>query len=446
MSAYPEVNTGVKFTNMADYGQLRFRLRVEAIDPATTLSVKLDSGWPDVSYKDIDIPPLGEWSDIVVAINQLLPNPIETGQVDLGQLINPFVIESSGPAQIQLADIRVECMAPCDIDPVLAAVKDTLTDSFVVFDQGEPGPNWDFGVGTWATAGDHVTATIASDPERGDILDITFSNSANNGLAFVQSTTSKNARAFADNGQLTFDIKVLDYGTNTSGLVVKAESGPGTGTGDYIINPPAGVWTSVTINIADMLSAPNNTGFNIDAMNTPFVILPVWDDQAGVHIQLDNIHWTGGTGSTDATPDAITSSFDIYADGAPNTAEGLNIGTWDNDTGHITVSTVTDTDRGDVLQLDFSDASDNGLAFFYFTDLKNLSAFAGDGQLMFDLKVLDFGSNTEGLIVKAESGPNMGSGDYQIATPLAGVWTTYTIDIGRSGGRRAPAGLYPRLD
>ncbi|WP_339617725.1 family 16 glycosylhydrolase [uncultured Gilvimarinus sp.] len=431
MSAYPEVNDGLKFTNVAEYGELRFKMLVEAIDPATELHIKLDSGWPNVSFHTIDTPAVGEWTEVAVAINELSPNNIETGEANLGQLINAFVIEASGgTAHVQLADIQLGCLSPCGVDPVLAAVSDTLTDQFTIFKNGVPGANWDFGVGSWDNNSGHVTAQTATDPDRGDVLDILFDTSGNNGLAFIQSTTPKNGRAFATNGKLRFDINVLDYGTNTNGIVVKAESGPGVGTGDYVIDRvPTGTWTTLTIDIADLLSAPGNSGFNIDAFNTPFVILPAWDDQAGVHIQIDNVEWIDGDGSSETTVDAITDSFDIYADGAPSSAQGLNIGIWDNDTGHITVNTVADVDRGDVLQLDYSDSANNGVAFLHFTDLKNLSAFASEGQLVFDLKVLDFGSNTSGLIVKAESGANMGSGDYQISTPLVNVWTTYTIDI-----------------
>jgi hypothetical protein len=112
-------------------------------------------------------------------------------------------------------------------------------------------------------------------------------------LAFIQSTSKKDGTAFTANGYLEFDIKVISYGSNAAGLVVKAESGPSQGTGDYIItpNPSVGVWTTVRMNIADMLAHPGTNGFNLAAFNTPFVFLPVWGDQSGVHVQLDNIRW-----------------------------------------------------------------------------------------------------------------------------------------------------------
>ena len=84
----------------------------------------------------------------------------------------------------------------------------------------------------------------------------------------------------------------MSYGSNTSGLVVKAESGPSTGTGDYVISPALNSWQTVQVRIADMMAAPNsNPAFDISAFNTPFVFLPAWGDQSGVHVQLDNIRW-----------------------------------------------------------------------------------------------------------------------------------------------------------
>ncbi|MCP8899945.1 family 16 glycosylhydrolase [Gilvimarinus xylanilyticus] len=431
MSAHYEVNDGLKFTNVADYGELRFSMLVQAIDPTTELQVKLDSVWPNVSFHAIDVPTVGEWTQVSVAINQLAPNNIESGEANLGQLVNAFVLEASGgTAHVQLADIQLNCLSPCGVDPVLASVSDTLTEQFDIFANGMPGANWDFGVGTWDNNSGRVSTEVVNDVDRGDVLDINFAETGENGLAFIQSTTTKNARAFASNGKLRFDIKVLDYGTNTGGIVVKAESGPGVSTGDYVIERvPEDVWTTLTIDIADLLAAPGGSGFNIDAFNTPFVILPAWNDQGGVHLRVDNIEWIDGSGSAEPSIDALEAPFTVYDQGAPGPEWDFGVGKWDNDTGHVGISTVADSARGNVLQLDFSDSGNNGLAFVQSTQAKDLSAFASDGQLVFDLKVLDFGSNTQGLVVKLESGPGVGTGDYVIHTPIAGVWTEYTIDI-----------------
>jgi len=295
MAGVAGVETGFKFTGMEAYGQLTFDLWVEAIDPETELLIKLDSGWPNASFKSIEIPAVGEWTSVSVGFSDLLPNDIQPGAVNYQNITNPFVIEpKDGTAHVKLDNIRVTCLAPCSVDPVLAGVTSVLTETVDIYTGGEVGVNWDFGLGTWDDNSGHVTFAEVPDVDRGEVLDITFSSSAINGLAFIQSLSKKDGSAFVADGYLEFDIKVLSYGDNTTGLVVKAESGPSTGTGNYVITPaPAiNVWQTVQINIADMIEHPTtNPAFDISAFNTPFVFLPAWDNQSGVHVQLDNIRW-----------------------------------------------------------------------------------------------------------------------------------------------------------
>lgn len=49
--------------------------------------------------------------------------------------------------------------------------------------------------------------------------------------------------------------------------------------------------------------------------------------------------------------------------------------------------------------------------------------------LKFDLKVTDFGTNTNGMVVKIECSFPCGSGDYAIATPTVNEWTSYSIPL-----------------
>ncbi|MDQ2076614.1 glycoside hydrolase family 16 protein [Marinimicrobium sp. ABcell2] len=295
MEDTPELEDGLRFTNMSVYGELRFDLFVESIDEDTQLLVKLDSGWPNVSYHAIDVPETGEWTSVSVRISDLLPNDIEPGEVDLNRVLNVFVIEPEGGlAHIKLNNIHVRCLADCALDPVPVGVSSVLDETFAVFEDGEPGVNWDFGVGSWDNDSGHVSVDVVEDSDRGPVLEVAFNSADHNGLAFIQATSGKDLTAFAEDGQLVFDLQVVDYGTNTSGLVVKAESGPATGTGDYIITPapPVGEWVEVVIDVADMLQHPGTAdNFALDSVNTPFVILPVWDDQHGVRLRLDNIYW-----------------------------------------------------------------------------------------------------------------------------------------------------------
>ena len=289
MSSSTLVDPGFKLTNISSNGELKFDMYVESIDPTTKIAIKLDSGWPNVSYKEITNPAVGVWTSVSVPFEQLSTNNIQPGQVDLEKVTNPFVIEpSNGKLHVKLNNIRIVCTLDCDVKPVVKAASSTLTSSFDVFIDAVD-PNWDFGIGKYETAPKVTFSQVDSaDAGRGKVIDVSFDNSANNGLVFVQATGTKNVTAFATTGYLSFDIKVLSYGTNTGGLVVKADCVNPCSSGDINIGKPGnGVWETVTVPVSTMVTG----GLNLSKVNTPFIILPKWDDQKGVHLQLDNIKW-----------------------------------------------------------------------------------------------------------------------------------------------------------
>lgn len=296
MSAVDGVKNGFKLTNMASNGELKFDIFVESIDPQTELHIKLDSGWPNVSYVAIDTPAVGAWTPVSIALHQLQPNNVESGAVDFAHVLNPFVIEPfNGKASVRLNNIRFVCAGICSIDPVLEGVTSVLDQTFSIYEQGGVGPNWDFGIGSWDNNSGHVQVSRVDVAVRGEVIDVRFGSVAGqNGLMFIQSTTPKNATAFMDGGYLEFDIKVIDYGASNQTLIVKAESGPSTGTADIALTPAptVGEWQTIRMDIREMVEHEGtNSAFNLAAFNTPFVFLPAWDNQAGVHVQLDNIRW-----------------------------------------------------------------------------------------------------------------------------------------------------------
>jgi beta-glucanase (GH16 family) len=295
MEDVPELNDGMRFRNMVAEGELRFDLFVESIDADTELLVKVDSGWPNVSYHAIEIPETGEWTPVAVRISDLKPNSTEPGEVDFNQVLNVFAIEAQGGvARIKLNNIRVQCLVDCALEPAPVGVSSVLKETFLVFADGAPGVNWDMGVGAWDNNSDHVSWEVVDEPGRGSVLEVAFSENDRNGLAYIRASSGRDVSAFAEDGRLEFDLKVVTYGGNTNGLVVKAESGTATRTGSYTINPsPAvGEWVRVSIDIADILQSPGaDSGFTLEAVDTPFVIKPVSGDQNGVRLRLDNIYW-----------------------------------------------------------------------------------------------------------------------------------------------------------
>lgn len=298
MTAVAGFETGFNFgdnlhSRIKNVGEYKFDLKVLDIAAGTKIRIKLDSGWPNLSFHEIEVPAVGEWTEVSVRFYSLQANDGESWgpAADYTKVINPFVIEPvGGTAHVQLKNIRIVCLEDagggCDIKPVLAPV--TLTESFDIFTDAVD-PLWDFGIGIYQTGGGHVVNSVvdADEEERGKVIDVQFT-STQNGLIFIQSTDVKNANAFAADGYLSFDVKVLDYGVNTAGLVVKADCVNPCSSGDIGIGVVGdGVWETVTVPVSQMVTG----GLNAAKVDTPFVLLPTWGSQEGVHLQLDNIRW-----------------------------------------------------------------------------------------------------------------------------------------------------------
>jgi beta-glucanase (GH16 family) len=91
-------------------GELEFDIKVKSIDPETRLFVKMDSGYPGVGFVEIEIPDKGRWHHVAVKIADLLANR-NPGEfpLDLRNIQNVFVLESTGPAHVWVDDIRLQC-------------------------------------------------------------------------------------------------------------------------------------------------------------------------------------------------------------------------------------------------------------------------------------------------------------------------------------------------
>lgn len=297
-SAFLTATNGLHFgdnlhSRVKNLGEMKFDLRVLSIDAGAGLRIKLDSGWPNLSFHEIEVPPTGEWSEVSVRFYTMEGNDGESWRptADYTSIVNPFVIEPvRGNAHIQLNNIRIVCLADanggCDIRPIPEAVN--LTETLDIFTD-DVDPLWDFGLGIWETASPHILTAVvdAADSARGKVMDVQFTSATEFGVAFFQSTTPYNATAMLA-GTLTFDVNVLDYGSNTDGLIVKADCVNPCSSGDIPIGKVGeSGWQTVSVPIADLVAG----GLDLSKVNTPFVILPAQGQQAGVHLQLDNIHW-----------------------------------------------------------------------------------------------------------------------------------------------------------
>ena len=96
-------------TSWTNNGEIEFDLKVKSIDPYTRLLVKMDSG-SGTGFVEIDLPAKGAWHHVVVRVADLMANrhPGEA-PLDLEDVRNLFVLESSGPAHVWVDNIRLQC-------------------------------------------------------------------------------------------------------------------------------------------------------------------------------------------------------------------------------------------------------------------------------------------------------------------------------------------------
>ena len=104
--------------------EVQFDLYVvsDQTDPASSLRVKLDSGFPDVGFVELPLVslPRDEWTTVTVQIGDIVHNP-RSGPVDLGQVLSLFVLEPTGLARLKVDNIRIVCghvgQGDCGIAP-----------------------------------------------------------------------------------------------------------------------------------------------------------------------------------------------------------------------------------------------------------------------------------------------------------------------------------------
>lgn len=272
-------------------GEIRFDLKVLSIDPGTELRIKIDSGWPNLSYHEIDTPPVGDWEEVAVRLYSMSPNDAEAWlpTVDYSNVLNPFVIEpSGGAAHLQLNNIRFVCQGGTDdcgikpIEPPLA-----ISSDFDIFIDAVD-DLWG-SIGQWSASNTHVQVSTVDAGARGQVFQGSFLEAGGSGLMFIQTEPGivRDVTALAD-GFLVFDVFLPAYDPATTGLIVKADCVHPCSSGNYPIGLVGTTdWETVVVPIADLVAG----GLDLSSVNTPFVILPE-GEQGGVVIQVDNIRWT----------------------------------------------------------------------------------------------------------------------------------------------------------
>jgi len=242
----PLLDTGFNFSGNRNVGpggdpvgEIVFDMMVNSIDVGTDLYVKLDSGYPNLGQVLIPASQIavGAWKTYSIKFDMLLANPLDGGSgVDLANVLNPFVFEvQNGAADVFIDKIRVtnacKVVGACGADLKTKGLPD-----LVVFDDTVNTATWTAGIGASDSGtgyADYFVGTnptdkvnwsiIASDEsERGDVIEVTFNDSPAFGVWFVKSSVPVDTNTY-NSGAVVFDLKVLDYGSNTTGMTFKVD-------------------------------------------------------------------------------------------------------------------------------------------------------------------------------------------------------------------------------
>lgn len=178
---------------------------------------------------------------------------------------------------------------------------------------------------------DSIDWAVASDAEKGDVLQVSYSANAGHAGIVVGPSPAVNLSDYSA-GQLEFDIKVINNGTDnlSSGFYIKLETTPDNNSGEIAVSQIAatGAWEAISI---PMSTLTTNTGLNLSSVTAPLVFFPAYGTSPDVVYQLDNVRFSGiangatppesGSGSVDPEN---PNSFSITAYGAGSVADGIN--------------------------------------------------------------------------------------------------------------------------
>lgn len=134
------------------------------------------------------------------------------------------------------------------------------------------------------------------------VLDVKFTDkSANGTFRFHPAGQYQDPRQTIDmteysTGTIEFDVRPLDWGSNTTGLFVTTECGWPCTSGEIPLGMPTlNEWTHYALKVSDILESTQDGEFDLSRIEIGFSIFPGWDDMNGVHFQIDNIRWVKGS-------------------------------------------------------------------------------------------------------------------------------------------------------
>lgn len=291
------------------------------------------------------------------------------------------------------------------------------------------------------TSDNHVRWSLidSDDDSRGKVFDVTFNKENWNGsFRIVPAGRGTDPNASVDlsryeSGNLVFDLRVVE--PTDADIYIAAECiYPCEATPRQLMTATDGSWSTISIPLSEF------AGMNWSNTSIPFLIYPEWGAQAGVRLQVDNIRFESESCVEEDNvvfdeclgPDWYTLAAvdDSTVDGLGNISEYRS----GNTANHIQWAEEFSGSpvHGKVLAVQFTTEATNG-HFYVRTESReqpnDMSAYI-NGALVFDIKVQDYGSSTDGIVVRVDTWWDGETSDEIALTDVAvGEWTTVEIPV-----------------
>jgi len=216
-------------------------------------------------------------------------------------------ILSGTPASGDIAATEINLTVNDGTDDTTQAFTITVVDAvvnptpvLVVYDDALNSDIWDVGISNGSV---HAVLTDVTLDDGNNVWEFDFKADGENTVTVIESSVENDVSFYHS---LKFDIRVLDYGTNTSGFKLKLE-GVGQTPEMFAGQPALNTWETIEISMADFTAG----GFDASTVKK-IVFFPAWGDQQGVVFQIDNMSFApaplGANNGPTITSTAITSA------------------------------------------------------------------------------------------------------------------------------------------
>ncbi|MDP5032315.1 glycoside hydrolase family 16 protein [Paraglaciecola sp.] len=270
-NVYLTASPAYDLSNWSDAAEIVFDMYLTSVDSGVELLVKFDSGWPAVSDYSVALPAPGEWVEVRINIAELLANGnrfAPGNAADSANIPNIFVLEPTGALSAKFDNIRLENPP----EPTVTSLYDDALSTDLVFDSYNPDSA--------------ISYSEVAEDERGSVLEVVKTGAVGN--VYFNASVPFDVSSWGASSALVFDVNVasLDSGVE---LLIKFDSGWPKVSDTSVAIPTLGEWTTVRINIAELLANGNRFAPGNFADETSIANIFVIEPTGPMSVKFDNV-------------------------------------------------------------------------------------------------------------------------------------------------------------